>query len=77
MAVSAMKLRAMRPAPTSSTSVRASSRTTSADEKPRICREPVLPRPPCLRIEPTDVRATCSAGARPKIRLVPTQIAAR
>ena len=65
------------PAPTSRTSVRASSMTTSADEKPRICREPVLPRPPCLRIEPTDVRATCSAGARPNTRLVTTQIATR
>ena len=71
-----MKLRASSPAPTSSTSVSASSRTTSDDVKLRICREPVLPRPPCLRTEPTEVRATCSAGASPKTIPVRTQIRA-
>ena len=74
---SAKKLRIMKPAPASSTSVSASSPMMSAPVH-RRARTPAVPeQPPSFSTSFTSVFDTCSAGARPKTTPVPRQIAAR
>ena len=75
---SVRKLRIMKPAPASSTSVSITSTTMSAPVQ-RRARIPPLPLrpPPSFSTSCTSVLVTCSAGARPNRRPVPTQMAAR
>ena len=74
----ARKLRIMKPAPASSTSVSASSITIRAPVQRRARLPPVPDRPPAsFSTSCTSVFETCSAGARPKTMPVPRQMAAR
>lgn len=68
-----MKLRVIRPAPASSTSVKASS-TASRLATSRLGRDPsVADRPPSRRPSMTLLRARCTAGQRPEMAALTTQ----
>ncbi len=68
-AASASRLRARRPAPNTSTTASAISATTNA-LRAQAPRAPIdVPLPPCRRPSTSWTRDTCSAGARPKMRL--------
>ena len=71
-----MKLRIMKPAPASKTSVSARSPTMRALAQ-RRARIPPPERPPSFKTSLTSVFETCSAGASPKMTAVSTQTTAR
>ena len=71
-----MKLRIMRPAPTSNVVVSASSVSTMAVPNRRTRGLPALLLPPSFKTCVVLVLETCSAGASPNSIAVSTQIAA-